>query len=246
MSDMNDQIKNLVSKVSKPIFSIPIADNPSYSYSNNYDANDNFTFGLRPESTLRSGLDVETMTNSKAEIYAAADGQLFFSPSGFPGKDTNVLHLSILPEIVMALRLGLPSEFLSPTYLVYIPVHRDKVKVALSKVLRAQGKSSTKVSSILEPFFTGEAGIPIKRGDYIGNAIGKKIRIEFWDANGYAIHPLYLLWRWNGLNMFTESSHTLIDALRLSQLRLSIENDNIINEHNNTKFNLGPCFFFPS
>lgn len=244
MDDLQNVIRNFLGKTSHVDFFLPFENNQDYSYNKNFNIQETkFTFGVQSDSSLRSGLEVESQLTVPIRIYSSFSGQLFFSPSPTTEYDLSSLTLVLLPNIALSLKLTIQGEAISPYEINYCPVDKSKIKEAMKKHLENKGVSG--VNDTLDSFLKGRTGLFIDVGQPLGEVAGSRGRCEFRGSNGELIHPLYLLFRWYKLGLIKDMNHKLINDLKLKSVNLLFEEGWIADTQVATKVNLGPCWFWP-
>lgn len=215
MSDISKTINALLGAAYQTKFHIPAVEDPSFQY----DA----AFGRKAEGSIQEGLLVRGQ--SAIEVLASFDGLLYYSPAVFQDPGNSLLTLAITPAETLAMRAIFSTEPASPAYVRYAPVDDAAVKAAAGSILKAKGIVGAKAQDTLQSFMSGESSIPVDAGTSIGKTAGNSLNFSFHDGDGYALHPLYTLWRLSEKPSFSlkfePQNSSLSTSLGLAALQLA-------------------------
>lgn len=219
MNDLSDAIKDMLGQNIKIRFHVPVDDNAQFQYE--------AKFGREADLTVNSALIVSAPQTTPIKLYSAFRGQLFFSPSPFADPNDHLLALYVVPVEALALSTLLPQSEPWPVVLVYYPVDLTEAEKAIEKTLTAQGLAAAKQKSTQTEFMAGETGVFVQAGQWIGTALGGNVTVCFEDANGYMLHPRYLLWLlWKSASnqavTFEPTNHSLVAAMQLPNSVLTL------------------------
>lgn len=244
MTNIKEVIKDIVGKSANAQFYPPFEDNQYLTYNKNFDDSSKFTFGIQPDSSLRTGLIIEAPPLTPINLYASFKGQLFLNVAAFDGYEISSLRLVILPNDALSLMATQPFKASSLVAVSYSLVDKNEVKTAMEKLLETKGFFGNTLTKSLEGFLSGKGvGIYIDAGQFLGQAATSWVRYEFIGSDGEFLHPLYLLYQWNKLGIIQNTSHKLVTELKLKTINLDIKEGKVIDHQAAADSNLGPyCF----